>query len=134
MRIVSPGGREEAPSGWLKEFYNKAKAQDIRIDVIAVHWYDWGSGPTTTDGATGDQVFNRFKSYLTNVYNIYGLPIWITEFNANPARSQAVNARFLELALPYLEGLDYVERYNWFPYNSGTRFDTFFSWNYLQEY
>jgi hypothetical protein len=122
MRIVSPGGREEAPFGWLRQFYDAAKAQDVRVDVLAVHWYDWGSNPTTTDGATGDQVFNRFKTYLTNVYNAYGLPIWITEFNANPARSQAVNARFLELALPYLESLSYIERYCWFPFDFGTHF------------
>jgi hypothetical protein len=126
MRLVSPGGREEAPFGWLQQFYDAAKAQDVRIDVIAVHWYDWGSNPTATDGATGDQAFNRFKTYLTNVYNRYGLPIWITEFNANPARSQAVNARFLELALPYLEGLSYIERYCWFPFDTGTHFS---GWN-----
>ena len=122
MRLVSPGGREEAPFGWLKEFYNKATAQDIRIDVIAVHWYDWGSNPTANPNPTALQVFNRFKAYLTNVHNLYGLPIWITEFNANPARSQAVNAGFMALALPYLESLDYIERYNWFPFNTGTDF------------
>lgn len=122
MRIVSPGGREEAPFSWLEEFYTKAKAQDVRIDVIAVHWYDWGSNPVANPNHTGLQVFNRFKAYLTNVYNLYGLPIWITEFNANPARSSQVNADFLALALPYLESLHYVERYNWFPYNSTTHF------------
>lgn len=126
MRIVSPGGREEAPFGWLKEFYNKAKAQDVRIDVIAVHWYDWGNNPTTNTNPTALQVFNRFKTYLTNVHNLYGLPIWITEFNANPARSQAINAGFLELALPYLESLDYIERYCWFGFNTTTHFS---GWN-----
>jgi hypothetical protein len=126
MRIVSPGGREEAPFGWLEEFYNKAKAQDVRIDVIAVHWYDWGSNPVANPNPTALQVFNRFKTYLTNVHNLYGLPIWITEFNANPARSQAINAGFLALALPYLESLDYIERYCWFPYNTGTHFS---GWN-----
>ena len=126
MRLVSPGGREEAPFGWLKEFYDKATAQDVRIDVIAVHWYDWGSNPKEGDNATGDQAFNRFKAYLKRVHDLYGLPIWITEFNANPARSQAVNARFLELALPYLESLDYIERYCWFAYNTGTHYT---GWN-----
>ena len=126
MRIVSPGGREEAPFGWLKEFYAKATAQDVRIDVIAVHWYDWGSSPQTNTSPTAAQVFARFKAYLTNVYNLYGLPIWITEFNANPARSQTINSEFLKLALPYLESLDYIERYCWFPYNSGTHFS---GWN-----
>jgi hypothetical protein len=122
MRIVSPGGREEAPFGWLKEFHQKATAQNVRIDVIAVHWYDWGSNPTVKTNPTALEVFNRFKAYLKNVHDLYGLPIWITEFNANPARSQAINAGFLALALPYLESLDYVERYCWFPFNSGTHF------------
>ena len=124
MRIVSPGCKEEGAFGWLKEFYDKTTAQDIRVDVIAVHWYDWGSNPAVNTNPTALQVFNRFKAYLTNVHNLYGLPIWITEFNANPARSQAINAGFLELALPYLESLDYIERYCWFPYNTGTHFTT----------
>jgi hypothetical protein len=126
MRIVSPGGREEAPFGWLKEFHQKATAQNIRIDVIAVHWYDWGSNPTVNTSPTAQQVFDRFKAYLTRVHDYYGLPIWITEFNANPARSQAINAGFLALALPYLESLDYIERYCWFPFDSGTHFS---GWN-----
>lgn len=128
MRIVSPGGREEAPKAgkWLELFYDEATAQDVRIDVIAVHWYDWGSNPVANPNPTALQVFNRFKTYLTEVHNKYGLPIWITEFNANPARSQAINAGFLELALPYLESLDYIERYCWFPFNQGTHFS---GWN-----
>jgi Glycosyl hydrolase catalytic core/Secretion system C-terminal sorting domain/F5/8 type C domain len=126
MRILSPAGREEAPSGWLKEFYNKATEQDVRIDVIGVHWYDWVSNPVANPNPTALEVFNRFKGYLTNVHDLFGLPIWITEFNANPARSQEINAGFLALALPYLESLDYIERYCWFPYNTGTHF---YGWN-----
>ena len=48
-------------------------------------------------------------------YNLYGLPIWVTEFNANRYRNEWVHKQFLELALPYLENLDYVERYSFFP-------------------
>jgi hypothetical protein len=119
MRLVSPSGTEGAATGWLKEFHTKATAQDIRIDVIGVHWYDWGSSPATNINPTPTAlaVFGRFKTYLTNVYNLYGLPIWITEFNANPYRSTAVQLGFMELALPYLETLPYVERYNWFQPN-----------------
>lgn len=117
MRLVSPSGTEGAATGWLKEFHTKATAQDIRIDVIGVHWYDWGSNPATNTNPTAAQVFARFKTYLTTVYNLYGLPIWITEFNANPYRSTAIQLGFMELALPYLETLPYVERYNWFQPN-----------------
>ncbi|MFY9241990.1 MAG: glycosyl hydrolase [Polaribacter sp.] len=114
LRLVSPAGREEAPTGWLQNFYDKATAQDIRIDVIAVHWYDWGNNPAVNTNPTAQQVFDRFKTYLTSVYNRFGKPIWITEFNANPNRSNAINLAFMQLALPYLETLDYVERYAWF--------------------
>lgn len=119
LRLVSPSCRENAPFGWLKEFYDKATAQNIRIDVIGVHWYDWGSNPANSPNANPQNVFNRFKTYLQNVYDLYGLPIWITEFNANPNRATWVNKGFMELALPYLESLDYVERYAWFQPNSG---------------
>ncbi len=124
MRLVSPGGREEAPKDgeWLESFMNEAKEQDVRIDVIAVHWYDWGGNPTVNTNPTAASVAKRFLDYLTLVHNKYGLPIWITEFNANPARSQAINAAFLAIVLPELEKLDYVERYCWFPFNVGTHF------------
>lgn len=116
LRTVSPAGRENTPkeNGWLHNFYKKATSQNIRIDVIAVHWYDWSSNPEVNTNPTAQQVFDRFKAYLTDVYNRFGLPIWITEFNANPNRSNAINYAFMQLALPYLESLDYVERYAWF--------------------
>jgi hypothetical protein len=124
MRLVSPSGTEGAATGWLKEFHKKATAQNIRIDVIGVHWYDWGSNPKSNPNPTAQQVFNRFKTYLTTVHNLYGLPIWITEFNANPYRSTAIQQGFMELALPYLETLSYVERYNWFQPNPTPEDDT----------
>jgi len=119
LRLVSPGCRENAAFSWLKEFHDKANVQDIRMDVIAVHWYDWGSNPANSPNADPIAVFNRFKNYLQNVHDLYGLPIWITEFNANPNRSNATNYGFMQLALPYLETLDYVERYAWFQPSSG---------------
>ncbi|HMP30470.1 MAG TPA: glycosyl hydrolase [Saprospiraceae bacterium] len=119
LRLVSPNCREEAPFGWLKQFHDIASAQDVRIDVIGVHWYDWGSNPVNSPNADPVMVFNRFKSYLDRVYALYKLPIWISEFNANPNRSSATNLEFMKLALPYLESLDYVERYCWYQPNSG---------------
>lgn len=119
MRLVSPSCRENAPFGWLKEFHDKATEQDIRIDVIGVHWYDWGSNPKNAPNANPQNVFNRFKDYLQRVYDLYQLPIWITEFNANLNRTSSVNLEFMKLALPYIEELEYVERYAWFQPNSG---------------
>ena len=114
LRMVSPACREQAWDDWLDSFNILAKENDIRIDVIAVHWYDWGVNPKNSPNADPNLIFGRFKNYLTKVYNHYQLPIWITEFNANLNRTKFVNHEFMKLAIPYLDSLDYVERYAWF--------------------
>lgn len=125
MRLVSPATREGGygTTQWLYQFITKATAQDVRIDAIAVHWYDWGGvldGNANNDSVA--QIFARFQDYITNFQNTFNLPIWITEFNANPARSSATNAAFMALALPWLETQNSVERYAWFPYDSTTHY------------
>lgn len=117
MRLGTPAPRENGPTTWLKDFNQIAKAKDVRFDFVAVHWYDWGSSPQNSPYADPQQVFNRFKAYLQRVHDDYKLPIWITEFNANPNRDNSVQAAFLQLALPYLEQLEYVERYAYFQPN-----------------
>jgi hypothetical protein len=114
VRLGTPAPRENGPTGWLRDFATIAKARDVRFDFVAVHWYDWGSNPASTPNATAQEIFNRFKTYLQSVYNLYQLPIWITEFNANPNRPNATHEGFLQLALPFLDTLRYVERYAFF--------------------
>ena len=120
LRIVSPSCREGAWATWLDDFNDLAVPADIRFDVVGIHWYDWGGNPVNTPNASATTIFNRFKAHLTSIHNFYNLPIWITEFNANPYRNTTVQYEFMQLALPYLESLDYVERYAWFQPSSGT--------------
>ena len=115
IRMVSPACRQGAVFDWLNEFNSKAIEQKIRIDVIAVHWYDWNSNPENSPNANPQDVFNRFVNYLESVHEMYGLPIWITEFNANRYRNEWVHRQFLQIALPFLESTDYIERYSFFP-------------------
>ena len=122
LRLVSPGCREEAWNDWLDTFNILAVQQNTRIDVIAVHWYDWGGNPTNTPNANPQGIFNRFKNYLNNVHNLYNLPIWITEFNGNVNRTASVNLEFMKLALPYLDSLNYIERYAWFSSDQNCEF------------
>ena len=114
LRLVSPACRQGAVFNWLNLFNQEAIQNDIRIDVIALHWYDWGGNPQDSPNADPNTILNRFKTYLNDVYALYGLPIWITEFNGNKYRSIETNRQFMELAVSYLEGLDFVERYAWF--------------------
>ena len=115
-RLGSPAPREGGQ--YLQNLYNfmqKAEQKGYRVDYIAFHWYDWGNwGSSGNPDADAEGIFNRFKAYIENVYNTYQLPIWITEFNANKNRNTAVQKAFLELALPYLESTDYIERYAYF--------------------
>ena len=113
--MVSPACRQDAVFNWLQEFNSKAVDNKIRIDVIAVHWYDWNSNPQNSPNENPQDVFNRFVNYLEDVYELYGLLIWITEFNANRYRNEWVHRQFLQLALPYLEQTEFVERYAFFP-------------------
>tara|TARA_B100001094_G_C17832819_1_gene624082 strand:- start:49 stop:735 length:687 start_codon:yes stop_codon:yes gene_type:complete len=122
LRLVSPGCREEAWDDWLDTFNILAIQQNTRVDVIAVHWYDWGGNPINTPNANPQNIFNRFKNYLSNVYSLYNLPIWITEFNGNIHRTDSINLEFMKLALPYLDSLSYIERYAWFSWNSTCQF------------
>ncbi|MEQ8239695.1 MAG: glycosyl hydrolase [Cyclobacteriaceae bacterium] len=117
LRLVSPSPRENGPFTWLKDFRDEAKATDVRYDVLGVHWYDWGANPVNTPFEDPQKVFNRFKNYLDKVYEEHGLPIWITEFNANANRDASVHREFMKLALPYLESLEFVERYDYFSVN-----------------
>jgi len=121
LRLFSPACTQDQAFGagkWQTEFMSKIQSQRVRIDGIAVHWYDWGNqtNNAATDSLTAERVFNRFKIYIQNVRTAYpNLPILITEFNANMNRkSQVVQMYFMKLSTEWLNTLDYVERYSFF--------------------
>ena len=114
-RMGSPGCTESQYRVWLSEFANFANQDKLRIDFVAVHWYDWGNWLTSLNTNPDPvAVFNRFKAYINNVYALHQKPIWITEFNANVNRLPAVHEAFMKLALPYLDSDPRVERYAYF--------------------
>lgn len=118
LRIVSPSCRENEETDWLKLVNNKMVPAGTRMDVIGMHWYDWG-GYGSGAASDAQSIFNRFKNRVTAAYNYYKMPIWITEFNANKNRPRETQDAFLLLALPWLEATPYVERYAYFQPNGG---------------
>lgn len=121
LRIGSPACKESQWKNWLADFMEGCETRGYRVDFIAIHWYDWGNWGSTKDPSPAniDAMVNRFKKDIDNCYAKYGLPIWITEFNANKNRLPEIQARFLEKAIPMLESHPHVERYAYFQPNGG---------------
>ena len=115
MRMGSPAPVASGWNNWLKNFMKQAQANNYRVDFICLHWYDtdnWNANRNRefTD-AQADACVQRLKTYLENAYALYGLPIWITEFNCNRNRSMSAQAKFYTRAVAMMEQLDFVERH-----------------------
>jgi len=126
LRLGGPSLRESGPFEWLPEYMKLAKAQKVRIDFVPVHWYDWngiwqenqakraGNQARVAEIRKVENIFSRFKQYIHEVHEKYGQPIWITEFNCNPAREPRLQIEFMKLAMAWLDEQDFVERYAYF--------------------
>ncbi|RDI83841.1 hypothetical protein Vi05172_g6253 [Venturia inaequalis] len=101
-RLISPAVTNgQSPQGltYLSNFVSQCT--DCHIDACAIHWYD---------SATN---IDYFKSHISKAHTACGgKPIWITEFQASGTDAQVVT--FLQTVLPWLDNLDYVERYAYF--------------------
>lgn len=121
LRLGSPVTEQDNTFGsgkWLTNFMARAQAQQLRIDFIAVHWYDWGNqtNNAATDSLTAERVFSRFVTFMERVRQAYpSLPIWVTEYNANINRtSDVVHRYFMKLSTEWMNSTNYVERYAYF--------------------
>ena len=99
---------------WMKTFMKKADERQLRVDFVPIH--DYG-------GPSPKALVNKCKS----VYEMYGRPVWITEFAVGDWKAKHVSdnvhtpkrvLEFMKEVLPELDKLDYVERYAWFPADS----------------
>ena len=109
LRLGSPAG-VHADNKWMRAFMKEAKAKNLRIDFVTVHWYG---------GLSVDSLIN----HLHKIHKLYGKPIWITEFCPADWRAKSRNknylkpekvAEFMKEALPRLDALPFVEKYTWF--------------------
>ena len=100
-----------ADNDWMKNFMTQATSAGLRIDFVCVHWYG-GNSP------------QGFLDHLEYIHDLYGKPIWITEFAiadwdaTTPDENQYTlddALYFMQEVLPELENRDYIQRYSWFP-------------------
>ena len=120
-RLESTGLRLGSPApavpddGWLARFMSIARAQRLRVDFVALHFYQDFTDP---------HAVGRLRAELTSVHRRFGKPIWITEIGALDIRtfgghmdsppSGALASAYLHRLLPMLDGLSFVQRYAWF--------------------
>jgi hypothetical protein len=110
VRLGSPGcvhpDRE-----WMKAFMKGVEERKLRVDFVTVHSYG---------GPSADGLMKR----LATVHEMYGRPLWITEFAVGDwsAKTRAENkfrpeqiVEFVGKVLPQLDACEFVERYAWFP-------------------
>jgi hypothetical protein len=99
---------------WLEGFMNEAAVRGFHVDFIAVHYYPDFMNPNAAE---------NLRVSLTNLYNQYQKPIWITELGAiNVGQLSSTPTvqgaqQFMTNAIPMLESLSFVERYAWFDDN-----------------
>lgn len=111
--LVSPAATN--PLGtWMQTFMSAIDKQKLQVDSIAVHSYGGASS-------------SAFLDMLNNVYNLYQLPIWVTEFAV--ADWQAVNgvanrytvtqvSDFMQTVCPAMDQLSWIKGYAWYPWGS----------------
>jgi len=115
MRMGSPAPIANGWNKWLKDFMKQAQEKKYRVDFICLHWYDkdnWDANKNRdfTD-EQADSCVQRLKAYLENAYALYGLPIWLTEFNCNRNRNMSAQVKFYTRAVAMMDQLDFVERH-----------------------
>jgi hypothetical protein len=119
-QLVSPAVAD-SPTGqsWLEQFMSQAKADNLKVNAVAFHWYD--ASTPKDPGASASQFIDAVNWY----HDTFKLPVFITEFAINDwyggytaAQMQAGNQQFLNDVLPQLNSLSYVAGYSfysWFP-------------------
>ena len=101
-----------SPKGldWLRDFNTSCFEIDAQngcpADFVAVHWYGAFDGLAAWI-ARLDAFYNGNSDGQTP------LKLWVTELGL-PQQSAEDTIGMMEQALPYLDGLDYIERYAWF--------------------
>jgi Glycosyl hydrolase catalytic core len=101
--------------GWLDRFMAIARARRLRVDFIALHYYQDFTNPQAVD---------QLRSQLIAIHRRFGKPIWITEIGALDVRSWGgymqsrpsggLASSYMRKLLPMLDGLSFVQRYAWF--------------------
>jgi L,D-peptidoglycan transpeptidase YkuD (ErfK/YbiS/YcfS/YnhG family) len=114
LRLGSPAPAVPT-DGWLAQFMKLARQRHLRVDFVALHYYQDFTNPDAVA---------QLRTQLVAIHNLYHKPIWITEIGAldirtfgepmlhPPTAARAVS--YMRKLFSMLNALPFVERYAWF--------------------
>jgi len=114
LRLGSPAPAVPT-DGWLAKFMKLARQRHLRVDFIALHYYQDFTNPDAVA---------QLHAQLIAIHDLYHKPIWITEIGALNIRSfgepmlhpptdvRAIS--YMHKLFAMLNALPFVERYAWF--------------------
>lgn len=101
--------------GWLASFMALARTRHLRVDFIALHYYQDFTNPDAVA---------QLRRQLISLHDEYRRPIWITEIGAIDIRAwhepmigvptDALASRYMRTLFAMLDALPFVQRYAWF--------------------
>ncbi|GAA5905916.1 hypothetical protein JCM6882_009069 [Rhodosporidiobolus microsporus] len=99
-KLVSPAvtnGGDPMGINWLERFRDACPECWAQIDAVALHWYDasWN--------------YSYFYDYMYSANARLGKKLWLTEFAGSG--TSAEQQSFLGNVIPWLESIDFIERY-----------------------
>ncbi len=112
LRIGSPAVSHGGMT-WIKEFMDGCIERGYRVDFIAIHDYVRRSPAA---------YISRFEE----LYDLYNVPIWVTEYNygnpgmGSPDLEADVTLAKIKAMTEKFEETDFIERYAWYYFFSGT--------------
>lgn len=120
LRLGSPAPAVPG-DGWLAHFMALARGRHLRVDFIALHYYQDFTDPTAV---------SELRRQLVTIHDEYRRPIWITEIGALDLRrwkepmlrtpTEPLAAGYATKLFAMLDALRFVERYAWFTDNCWT--------------
>lgn len=123
-------------NSWFENYWGKLNPEK-KDDFIAVHNYPGYVGLDSSNDYTPKNAAKQFLDYITNIYEKYQKPIWITEFSVaafdsndywhpydgNDSEHNKAVQQFMDYVIngfDNVKGLDelsFVERYAWFTFD-----------------
>jgi hypothetical protein len=114
LRLGSPAPAVPT-DGWLGRFMKLVRERHLRVDFIALHYYQ---------DFTDDRAVSELRRQLVAIHDEFHKPIWITEIGAIDLRrwhepmlrppTETLAVSYIRKLFGMLDALPFVERYAWF--------------------